>query len=217
MLNVLGLPSPPRFKITAQMYAQTLKDLDVELGDGAAFAQAGDTHFAFVVPERSFEDVATIREALRAGLLTPRLVAALLMVDFPNPVFSTVRETLLQHLKSVAWNGSGTEFSDAVAQAILTSGSAAQDGSAEAAFAENWAAGEDFVAAFSPRLTAYYTLVEQALATSAGFTAVYGLAESRRSRVKDMPIFESQLLFSNSNLPSVARTMTITATVQEGF
>lgn len=215
MLGVVGLPAPPRLKLASSTYAQTLIDLAVELGDGDLFVQPGDTHFAFVVPERAFEDVATVREALRAGLLTPRLVASLLMVDFSNPVFSSTREALLAHLDGVAWNGSGPDFSEAVAHAIITSDKAATPGTAEASFAENWAVGEDFVAPFTARLNSYYALVEQAIATPEGFADVYGLAESRRNRVKDLPIFESQLLFSNSDLPPAARLMTVTASVEE--
>lgn len=215
MLDIVGLPAPRRLKIASAVYLQTLEVVGARLTDGDAFSQPGDTHFAFVVPERAFEDAATIREAVRGGLLTPRLVASMLMVDFANPVFSPVRETLLPHLADVPWNSSGQEYSNAVAQSILDSAEASTDGSAASEFAANWAVGEDFRPAFAARLTDYYTHIEQALRTVEGFTGIYSVAESRRESVRRLPIFESSLLFADSNLPRVPRRMTVTATAEE--
>ena len=213
---LVGLPGPPnRLQVSRSIYAQALVDFDVRLDDGGGFTQPGDTHFAFVVPERAFEDVATIGEALRAGLLTSRLVAALLMVDFPNPVFSPKREALTTHLAGVPWTGDGATYSEAVAEAILTSAQAGVEGTAESEFAARWAVGEAFVDAFSGELAGFYAQLDATLATADGFAAVYELAEWRRSRVKEMPIFESQLLFSTCNISPSPRRMTAAATVEE--
>ena len=214
MLALVGLPTPPRLRVASSIYSQTLQDLRVGISDGGSFAQSGDTHFAFVVPERAFEDVATIREALRAGLVTPRLVAALLMVDISNPTFSSRRERLLPFINAVTWHGDGQEFCEAIAESIITSLGASVVGSAEAEFAANWSVGENFTDRFTEQLTAYYASIEQALTTTPGFTEIYSVAESRRDRVRELPIFESALLFSNSNLPRTPRRMTLAATAE---
>lgn len=215
MLELVGLPGPPRLRVAAQTYAKVLTELEVTLTDGDGFTQAGDTHFAFVVPERAFEDVATVRAALKAALITPRLVASLLMVDFPNPIFSARRSSLARHFTGVAWAGDGTQFSDAVAQTIITSPEAGTADSPEFEFSQNWAAGVDFVSAFSQRLTTFYSRLEEALTAADKYTAIYELAETRRDLVKAMPIFESLMLFSTSTVPSAARFMTTSATVEE--
>jgi hypothetical protein len=213
-LEMLGLPTPDPLGVAPTIYNQILSELEVRLVDGASFEVAGDTKFAFVVPERSFEDVSTLTAA-KGVLVTARLLACLLMVDFPNPVFSDRRSALLGHFEAVSWNGSPDTFSNAVADAINSSPAASTTGSPEAEFSANWAAGEGFVAAFTPRLESYYKKVAEQLSTIDGFRDVYRLAESRRAHVKLMPIFETPLLFSVCNLPPERLRMTESATVEE--
>lgn len=52
------------------------------------------------------------------------------------------------------------------------------------------------------------------LATPEGFRAFYELAESRRDLVREMPIAESELLFSRSSVPTARRRMRPDATVE---
>ncbi len=215
MLELVGLPRPPRFLVSASVYAQTVEALDVTITDGRLFTRSSDTHFAFVVPERAFEDVATIQAGLTAGLFTPRLIATLLMVDFPNPIFSVRRSTLTRYLALVDWTGAAEADSDAVADAILNASAAANDATAEAEFARNWAEGDNFLAAFGERLAAYYGAVTAALASPESFAQIYRLAESRRGAMELMPIAESRLLFPRSNVSPIPRAMTEIATVEE--
>ena len=72
------------------MYQACLSQFDVRVSDGE-HTFAGDTHFVFVVPEPAFEDVLVLETLIALGILSDRLAAALLMVDFTNPVFSPRR------------------------------------------------------------------------------------------------------------------------------
>ncbi|MEO5665396.1 MAG: hypothetical protein ABIR39_19180 [Nocardioides sp.] len=215
LFELVGLPGPPRLRVASGTYQQAILDFGVTLDDGQGFTQPGDTHFAFIVPERAFEDVATVRAALNAGLLTRRLIASLLMVDFSNPLFSTRRGALSRHLADVPWPGDGLAYSDAVAQAVLTSPEAGREGSAEFEFAQNWSAGEGFAEVFTERLNEFYSKLEALLASTDGFAQVYQLAESRRTAVKELPIFESRMLFSTSAVAPSSLVMTDSAVIEE--
>ena len=215
VLGLLGLAVPPPLSVSAATYRDTMLAQGVHLTDGGAFDRIGDTHFAFAVPERAFEDVETMRLAIDAGLLTRRLVACLAMVDFPNPVFSERRRSLARHLPQTPFGGDGAAYSQGVADAIRGSAEATTPGSAEEEFAQLWDLGDDFVPAMDQRLSAYYDALAARLATPEGFAAIHALAESRRDRTRELPIAESELLFSRSNVPSVRRRMRPDATVEE--
>ncbi|MBG1270545.1 hypothetical protein F8S12_31320 [Nostoc sp. WHI] len=65
------------------------------------FEQNGSTHFAFFVPVPSAEDTLMVRELLRENILSDKFVAALVMVDFKNPVFSEKRTSLQQYADQI--------------------------------------------------------------------------------------------------------------------
>lgn len=60
-----------------------------------------DTFFAFSIPEPSGEDLEAIRLLLEKKIITTRLAASLLMVDFPNPVYSQKRNQLYESIKTI--------------------------------------------------------------------------------------------------------------------
>lgn len=60
-----------------------------------------DTFFAFSVPEPSGEDLVAIRLLLEKKIITTKLAASLLMVDFPNPVYSQKRSQLFEYIKII--------------------------------------------------------------------------------------------------------------------
>ncbi len=217
MLELVGaLPDPPQFRVAAPIYTNAMRSVGARLDDGAGFTVEGDTHFAFVVPERAEEDVETLRQALDADIFSKRLVACLLMVDFPNPTFSSIRSQLLRFFPEEPFSGDGGAFSTAVAERILASPGANTTGTAEAAFAELWAEGEAFQVPFAKRLTAYFSAVEGQLTSQTAFDAYVRLAESRRAFVLDMPIAESPLLFAQTTVPPRQRSMTVGGLVEEG-
>lgn len=214
--EVLGLDPPPPFAVSPGLYSSNLGRFEFVLTDGGGFRRAGDTHFAFVVPERAFEDNELLRQVIDRKLLIPRLAAALLTVDFPNPVFSAKRASLMQHVPDTATvTGEGSTFSEQMATNIVNAAPGTPEGSAEKAFAELWSAGEGWPAAFNERLQSYYASVLERLQTQEGYDDCVRLAESRRNRVRGMPIFESRLLFPETNAPPAELSMRPDGTVAE--
>lgn len=199
--KMLGLRKPAAFAVAPAVYAQSLQTFDVALDDRRGFRQPGDTHFVFVVPERAFEDQVVVREAIRIGLLSDRFTASLLMTDFANPVFSARRRSLLRHVPASATiTGGQSEFSEEMAGAIVAAAADSPPGSPEREFEERWATGDAWRDAFDTLLSDYFDAVRARLADQDGFDAVFRLAESRRNRVRAMPIFESPLLFARTNI-----------------
>ena len=219
--GVLKLAPPPPPFVPSSVYAESLRTFDVRLADRrAAFERPGDTHFAFVVPERAFEDTDTLRQAITQRIVSRRLAACLLMVDFPNPIFSQNRQQLLAHVPNTPFE-ENNDFSQDVADAILDSTAATQPGTPEHEFAQLWDVGENFEDRFNELLQNYYTSFAERLTTQQGFDSYMRLAESRRDSVrggdfvKPMPIAESDLLFSRTNILSQERTMQADGTVEE--
>jgi hypothetical protein len=214
LTEILGLEAPPNFTVPGSIYAAALEKFAVKLADDRGFERPGDTHFAFLIPERAFEDQEVLRAAMRAGLVTERLAAALLMTDFPNPVFSERRANLLRHVPAAAQTAGGAStFSDEFAAAVVTAAEGSPDGSAEREFADRWNVGKSFKEPFNALLRDYYAAVTGRLATQEGFDGYFELAQSRRQRVREMPIFESPLLFAEDNIANAQRVMRPDGTV----
>lgn len=211
--GVLGLASPARPFVSAALYAKSLQTFSVHLTDDNQFDRPGDTHFAFLVPERAFEDTETLRQAIELGIVSERLAACLLIVDFANPVFSESRAQLLQHVPDTPFD-SQTDLSQEVADAIRASAAAQEPGSPEHEFSQRWDAGEDFKAPFNALLQAYYDAFSERLTSEDGFNSYLELAESRRDRVKAMPIAESPMLFSRWDIQARERRMRTDGTVE---
>jgi hypothetical protein len=174
------------------------------------------------VPERAFEDVAVVGEAIHVGLLTPRFAASLLMTDFANPTFSQPRAALMAHVPATAAVEAGqSRFSDEMADAIVAAADSTPEGSPEREFAERWAAGDAWKEAFNSLLDDYYAALQQTLSDQDSFNAVFRLAEARRAHVhgsdrfKRMPIAEFSLLFAQTNVPSGDRQMRPAGSVVE--
>jgi hypothetical protein len=111
--------------------------------------------------------------------------------------------------------GETDDFSQDVADAIRDSTAASRPGTPEHEFAQLWDAGSNFEATFDALLQNYYTAFAQRLTTQEGFDSYMRLAESRRDFVRRMPIAESDLLFSRSNIPSRERIMLADGTIEE--
>lgn len=192
----VGLPGPPPLSVSRAIYRQSLKTFDFRLSDGEGFTRRGDTHFAFVVPERAFEDTETLGQAIDRGLITRRLAAALLMVDFPNPVFSARRAALLKHAPPTATiRNRKSTYSEDFAQAIIAASTSTPAGSPEKEFKDRWEKAARLPGRLGNELEKYYDAIEQKLQTQAGFDDFVRLAESHRNRVRDTPLFEFPLLF----------------------
>lgn len=214
LTETLGLEQPPPLKVRSDLYLTSLDQFEFHLTDGQGFSRAGDTHFAFIVPERAFEDVELVRVAIERGLLTERFAACLLMTDFANPVFSARRAKLVEHTPATASLRDGkSSFSQDMADAILAAAEAAGESSPEAEFRSHWQAGNRWREQFNQMLAAYYEAVTGRLTTQEGFDDYCRLAESRRNRVRQLPIFESPLLFPATNILGGERSMNPDGTI----
>lgn len=112
-----------------------------------AYASPGSTHFAFYVPQIAAEDIYVAQLLLNSDVVTEKFVAAMLMVDYKNPLFSEKRESLQQYVATVTegtvTDGESSVPADVVA-AIEVTGAAAcaadgyDDCSAEEQFLYTW-------------------------------------------------------------------------------
>jgi hypothetical protein len=122
LVTTLGLtPALPRLKTQASFYQATLQTYDVRVQDESGFSRPGDTHFAFAVPEPAFEDEVVLQELLSRRALSKKLAACLLMVDFPNPVFSLRREALLRYVPGTIALDGGADLDHTFVDAVIAS------------------------------------------------------------------------------------------------
>jgi hypothetical protein len=199
----LGLLAPPAFDVVGTAYLEVLAKFEVALVDPeSGFRQAGDTHFAFLAPERAFEDLDVVKKSRETQLLSDRLIGSVLMVDFANPTFSKRRAALMAHLPA-SYDGPAGGLSEAIANSILAAAPATPASSPENEFAQLWNLGDGgWKAEAQNKLAAYYTALTNLLATPTGFEEVFKLAESRRHQVMGLKLSEQRpLLFAHSNLP----------------
>ena len=214
-LTEVGLNAFASLIVKPAIYAKTLEKFNVRLDDRNGFVQKGDTHFAFAVPERAAEDVAALREAIRIGLVTKRLAACLLMVDFPNPVFSERRAKLLDHVPdSAKITNRRSGFSKRMADAIVAAAKDAGEGSPEQEFADLWKIGPRFAPAFDRALRKYLRAVKRRVGTQRGFDDYWRLADARRLESRKNPVLaEFKLAFALSDVPRPAKRMRKDGTV----
>jgi hypothetical protein len=102
-----------------------------------------------------------------------------------------------------------------MANTIVAAAEGAGAESPEGEFAARWGVGDAWKEQFGRLLNDYYAAVTSHLGSQEGFDAYFRLAESRRERVRQMPIFESPLLFAETNIDPAVRVMRSDGTVQE--
>jgi hypothetical protein len=213
-LSVVGLQPPPPVSVPPAIYLSSLEEFGFKLTVDT-FSQPGDTHFAFIVPERAFEDTEVLRQAVSRGVISPRLAACLLMVDFPNPVFSRSRAQLLDHVPSVP-EADGGDLSETIAQSLIAASGPTEEGSPERDFAQRWSVGDDgWKDAFDSELSGYYGAIQARTGTQEGFNDYVRLSESRRNDFRELPLFEFPPLFPETNLPREHLVMTSEGIVEE--
>jgi hypothetical protein len=166
----------------------------------------GDTFFAFLVPEPAFEDLDVLSQLLRRKILTPRFAACLLMVDFPNPVFSTRRQRLMRYVpgRSRLTDG-GSNLPSAMVAAIEEAMSDPPPGSPEGEFLAGWRLPETgWKAAFERRIERYFEALRARANTEEGFDGWVRLADSRRRQFRGRPLAEFGLTLPTTNIPKDA-------------
>lgn len=202
LLDDLGIPAqfvPP--SVPNQLYLDSLVRYDFALVEGE-FRQPGDTFFAFVVPEAAFEDVEVVNQLVRRNIITAHCAASVLMVDFPNPVFSPARATLLNYVPTVAvLDPARGGVSQQIADAIADAADGLPADSPEAQFMDNWRlADSDWRKVFAARIQGYLGAVTARISTAEGFDDYVRLAESRRREFKRMRLNEFALTLPVTNI-----------------
>ena len=196
-----------RLHVAAPLYRSAIASRSVGVKDDSGQARRidGDTHFAFLVPERAFEDLLVLTELVTRGVMSARLGLCLLLVDFSNPVFSPVRASLLRHSpESIAAGQDGAALDQAFLDSVRASG--APPGSAEAEFLALWNE-TDLLAHAAGLLQAYHSALETGLLTQSGVDAIVDLAESRRHVVRStrsLAEFQSTMAQGASPKPHLA-------------
>jgi hypothetical protein len=167
-----------------------------------SFSRPGDTHFAFFVPERALEEAALIRHLIGQGILSEHFVLSVLMVDFPNPVYSQKRARLLKYVPSETIRTGSGNLSTRIAQAILDAAANLPDDSPEKQFVQNWQITPDQLRSQSEmKIRQYLATVQTRLATLAAVEDYTRLAESRRRQFAPSALgVEAKLLFPKVNL-----------------
>ncbi|MFD0356544.1 hypothetical protein ACFVHW_22835 [Streptomyces sp. NPDC127110] len=194
--------APPRMQ--ADKYVDSLDRFGLHLREGD-FRQPGDAFFAFVVPEASFEDNEVINQMVSTGLLSAKFAACMLMVDFPNPVFSPSREHLMKYVPCGPVDGSRLDerIAESITEAVKREKLPAE--SPEGEFAAHWRlSDEEWPTVFTRRVEAYLKAVAERIRTQAGFDDYVRLAESRRRQFRSMKLHEFMLTTPYTNIPDNA-------------
>jgi hypothetical protein len=187
--------------ITGKIYKENLKKFDFALeSDGVRLS--GDTHFAFLVPEPAFEDADLLSKMVEKEMISKKLAACLLMVDFTNPVFSTRRASLLSYApKEITVGKRGADLDEKFVKSVLSSGKDTQIGTPEEEFIANWKlSDEKWNAVFTDKIVGYFTCLQKKAQTQEGYDDIVRLAESRRALFKKTKLYEFPLTFPVSNI-----------------
>ena len=174
------------------MYRDTLRRYNVGITDGR-FRFDGDTHFLFVVPEAAYEDVHVLQRLLEHGILSRKLAASLLMVDFRNPVFSPRRRALMRYVPTDAPLGAPAAFDNAFIGAIRATVDAGNGGAAESELLANWDLSETWPSVFEQRIGHFVAGVLSTIDRPDSFARIFELAESRRREFRSRPLAEFRL------------------------
>jgi hypothetical protein len=191
LLDELRIPaSIGKPRTQASFYLDALKKHAVMLKDGG-FQLDSDVHFAFAVPEPTFEDQLVVRALIANRVLSRKQAACLLMVDFPNPIYSQRREMLLRYVPfSIASDG-GEDFDMSFIALIRASKQAGDANSPEAELIELYDHPDaEWEAEFAKRIEDYWKALQAKLQIEDGFDDFFRLSESRRRQFRKSPLAE---------------------------
>jgi hypothetical protein len=204
--NVLGLETLPQFSgnVDRVFYSNSLQKFAFKLSDGEQFTQKGDTHFGFLVPVTAESSTALLRQAITQHVISRHFALSVLLVDFPNPVYSQSRGSLLKYVPATGSVQDGmSDLAERTAQAIVTAAPNTPMGSPERQFVDNWNAGPDQLRTDAEkRIKDYQTAVLTRLKTQDGVNDYTRLAEARRQRFASTALNEFPLLLPQTNLPA---------------
>jgi hypothetical protein len=195
-------------QVDGAIYLDMLQRFDVALTDGNLRFK-GDTHFVFLYPEPAFEDVLIVDKLREIRVLSDKLAASLLMVDFCNPVFSKRRRALLAYVPTEAsippTAAASSDFENTFVDAVRAAAAGTPVDSPEREFLTNWSLPADaWRAEFNERLRSFFAAVSSQLTDANAFAEMFQLAESRRREFRKRPLAEFRLTTPVTNIPDAA-------------
>lgn len=181
------------------------------------FNHPGATFFAFFVPTPAFEDKAAIQTLIARKVISPKFAAAVLMVDFQNPVFSPGRAGLMKYADQL---GNGAADGSTIPKQFAALVDAAAKGqpkceparlaqcSAEQQFLYYWGQPDaTWKTVVQARITEYLKAIQGRLATRPGAHDLLKLMISRGVQFSNYPLVcnlhEFDLLLPQTNLGSI--------------
>ena len=210
LLNTLELePDIAVPQVDAGLYRDCLMQFDVAVTDGN-HRFAGDTHFVFLVPEPAFEDQTVIDLLIASSTISRKLVTSLLMVDFPNPVFSPRRAVLMKYVPQTTALGGVGDLPPFVA-AVTEAAAALPRSSAEAEFLRNWSLSDtEWHRVFEKRIEDFMSKIAERLTSAAGVQDVFRLADRAAGSFVSGRLREFRLTTPITNIPESAASLRLT-------
>lgn len=219
----LAFATPPSFTVTAAAYSRFLAERKFALqqlnrNNGIVYQQAGGNFSALFVPAPAYEDVAMMQQMINQKVIDANFAAAVLLVDFPNPVFSATRDSLMQYANQIATArqlGSGPNPDGIPAQfiALVQAAASTQPPCNTAALlhctAEQqflyYAGQSDWKTRATSQVNPYFAAVAQRLGSDAGMLDYLTLWASRQAQFAGAPVVgnldEFTLLLPCNDLP----------------
>lgn len=183
-----------KLELNGDLYKKQALALNMHIATDEGVSLKGDTHFCFLVPERAFEDLEVVRQLVENGFLSARILLCLLMVDFPNPVESEKRASLLKYCPQfINSQNRISDFDDSWIAAIRASDLIA--GSPEEEFLSYWN-DQDLLGRVSASLHLFFDNVQRNLGNPEYVSRLIQLGEYRKNfyrvrRFDDLDEFQS--------------------------
>jgi hypothetical protein len=208
----------PPLTIKRADFDQFIKNKQVALvnTDGTPpYIQPGATFFALFVPAPAYEDTKAIQQLINNKVISEKFAAAVLMVDFANPVFSQPRSSLMTYAARItSGKADGADIPNQFA-ALVTAAAAGKPAvdpadlakaTPEQQFLYYWNQ-TDWKSACVTQINAYLQAVGSRIGTSAGADDYLTLAISRGIQFANDPLVcnlnEMSLLLPTSSLGQI--------------
>lgn len=208
----------PPLTIKRADFDQFVKNKQVALVDTNGtpnYIQPGATFFAFFVPAPAYEDIKAIQQLINNKVISDKFAAAVLMVDFANPVFSQRRSSLMAYAaKITSGKADGADIPNQFA-ALVTAAAAGKPAvnpdhlakaTPEQQFLYYWNQA-DWKTACVTQINAYLQAVGSRIGTTAGANDYLTLAISRGIQFAHDPLVcnlnEMSLLLPTSSLGQI--------------